>query len=125
MQGCCCFPYVCNGIKANAGLHGAGSPEFLLSGKLATLLSGQYGEFQRLPISLRTTGSNENTMSMCAIVPSHLPCNFSQKKAGEAGHILENFIYLELLRRGYTVNIGKTLTSKIDFVTWNSHGSFA
>lgn len=32
------------------------------------------------------------------------------------GHVLENIIYLELLRRGYTVAIGKIGTLEVDFV---------
>ena len=32
------------------------------------------------------------------------------------GHVLENIIYLELLRRGYTVAIGKIGTFEVDFV---------
>lgn len=34
----------------------------------------------------------------------------------EEGHLLENVVYLELLRRGYKVNIGKTLDYEVDFV---------
>lgn len=37
----------------------------------------------------------------------------------DEGHLLENIIYLELLRRGYSVNIGKTLDYEIDFVAEN------
>lgn len=35
------------------------------------------------------------------------------------GHLLENIVYLELLRRGYKVNIGKTLDYEVDFVAQN------
>lgn len=35
------------------------------------------------------------------------------------GHLLENVIYLELLRRGYKVNIGKTLDYEVDFIAEN------
>ena len=35
------------------------------------------------------------------------------------GHLLENIVYLELLRRGYRVNIGKTNDYEVDFVVEN------
>jgi len=37
----------------------------------------------------------------------------------DEGHLLENVVYLELLRRGYKVNIGKTLEYEVDFVAEN------
>ncbi|MDR1902609.1 MAG: ATP-binding protein [Treponema sp.] len=41
---------------------------------------------------------------------------------GDAGHILENVVYLELLRRGYKVFIGKVETREVDFVVQNTGG---
>lgn len=38
----------------------------------------------------------------------------------DEGYLLENIVYLELLRRGYRVNIGKTNEFEVDFVAENS-----
>lgn len=41
-------------------------------------------------------------------------------KNTDIGHILENIVYLELIRRGYTVSIGKIGNLEIDFVAETS-----
>lgn len=43
-------------------------------------------------------------------------------KGTDVGHILENIIYLELLRRGYKVYIGKVGKLEVDFIAKNQNG---
>ena len=43
-------------------------------------------------------------------------------QAMDAGHILENVIYLELIRRGYDIYVGKVDSLEVDFVAQNSNG---
>ncbi len=40
----------------------------------------------------------------------------------DLGHNLENIVYLELLRRGYQINIGKANNTEIDFVVRKTNG---
>lgn len=45
------------------------------------------------------------------------------QKANDVGHILENVVYLELIRRGYKVFVGKVDDTEIDFVAQNHEGN--
>ncbi len=45
------------------------------------------------------------------------------RKQLDAGHILENVVYLELIRRGYDVYVGKVDDTEVDFVAENSDGT--
>lgn len=45
------------------------------------------------------------------------------KRSMDVGHILENVIYLELIRRKYNVFIGKLDDTEIDFVAQNNDGT--
>lgn len=42
-------------------------------------------------------------------------------RQADAGHVLENIVYLELLRRGYEVYVGKIDTLEVDFVAQKSN----
>lgn len=44
------------------------------------------------------------------------------RKHADTGHILENVVYLELLRRGYSVSIGKVDDMEVDFVAESPKG---
>lgn len=44
-------------------------------------------------------------------------------KAADRGHILENVVYLELLRRGFEVYVGKIGNTEVDFIVHNENGT--
>jgi predicted AAA+ superfamily ATPase len=43
-------------------------------------------------------------------------------KGQDVGYLLENVVYLELIRRGYAVYVGKVGAQEIDFIAMNDQG---
>ena len=57
------------------------------------------------------------------IADSGLRSMLLSNREPDLGHVLENVIYLELLRRGYKVSIGKVDNKEVDFVAENEKGT--
>jgi predicted AAA+ superfamily ATPase len=62
------------------------------------------------------------TIGKYYIVDTGLRDILVSKSGADLGHLLENVVYLELLRRGNKVNIGKLAEKEIDFVAENDDG---
>lgn len=62
------------------------------------------------------------TLGKYYIVDTGLRDILVSRSASDLGHQLENIVYLELLRRGYKVNIGKLAEKEVDFVAGDSEG---
>ena len=56
------------------------------------------------------------TLGKCYIVDVGLRNYLLGYRDGDSGHVLENIIYFELLRRGYDVAIGKIDNLEVDFI---------
>lgn len=57
-----------------------------------------------------------STLKKYYIVDTGLRYHLLAGQRKDRGHLLENIIYLELLRRGFTVNIGNVPKGEIDFI---------
>lgn len=62
------------------------------------------------------------TLSKYYMVDTGLRNHLVVSSAADLGHQIENVVYLELLRRGYKVNIGKLAATEVDFVASSSDG---
>lgn len=62
------------------------------------------------------------TLGKYYIVDTGLRNMLMSSGASDIGHLIENVTYLELLRRGYKVNIGKIAEKEVDFVAKNEEG---
>lgn len=63
------------------------------------------------------------TLNKYYIVDPGLRRHLLGTKNTDMGHILENVVFLELLRRGYTVYIGKVGEQEVDFVAEGPNGT--
>lgn len=149
-------------IKKNIDIYITGSNAFLLSGELATLLTGRYVEIKMLPLSFKeyvsafSGNNNYQSLFLEYMKNGGMPGTISVLDLGINDinkyldsilstvvfkdimarnkitdktileniikFILENIVYLELLRRGYRVYVGKIDDLKIDFVAENQGG---
>jgi len=62
------------------------------------------------------------TLGKYYIVDAGLKDLLVSSSGPDLGHLLENIIYLELIRRGYKVNIGKLAEKEVDFVAQDENG---
>ena len=62
------------------------------------------------------------TQSKYYTVDSGLRERNVRSSSSDIGHILENIVYLELIRRGNKVNIGKLAEKEVDFIAESSDG---
>jgi len=65
---------------------------------------------------------NLKTLGKYYIVDTGLRNMLVSGSSPDLGHVLENIIYLELIRRGYDVSIGKLAEKEIDFVASDNNG---
>lgn len=62
------------------------------------------------------------TLNKYYIVDTGLRDILVSGSSSDLGNLLENIVFLELIRRGYRVNIGKFLEKEVDFVASNADG---
>lgn len=62
------------------------------------------------------------TLGKYYIVDTGLRDVLISSSSTDLGHLLENIVYLELIRRRYKVNIGKLAEKEVDFVAQNADG---
>ena len=65
---------------------------------------------------------NLKTLGKYYIVDTGLRRMLTDTSSSDLGHLLENIVYFELIRRGYKVNIGKLADKEVDFVVQGERG---
>lgn len=100
-------------VDFDCDIYITGSNAYLLSSEFSTYLSGRYVEIKRFDIKSK---EYLRTLGKYYIVDIGLRNYLLGYRDGDGGHILENIIYFELLRRGYDVAIGKIDNQEVDFI---------
>lgn len=129
-------------VELDCDIYITGSNAKLLSGELATYLAGRYVEFVIYPFSFvefvelyHTVYPDTDTRQcfqeylllggmpyLSNIHYEEEPCRqylqdlFNSVELKDINLVLENIVYMELLRRGYTVTVGKVSNQEVDFV---------
>jgi len=103
-----------NFLVSNKEAEHKSAPNKIIQGYIAALQNAFiFYELKRYDVKgkslLRTLGKNY-------IVDIGLRNMLLGYRDAEKGHILENIVFLELLRRGYKIHIGKYLNFEIDFI---------
>lgn len=62
------------------------------------------------------------TLSKYYIVDTGIRNMLMSNESSDLGHVIENVVYLELIRRGFKVNIGKLDQLEVDFVASDTNG---
>ena len=62
------------------------------------------------------------TLGKYYLVDSGIRNLLLSSSSSDLGHVIENVVYLELLRRGFKVNIGKLYEKEVDFVASDMNG---
>jgi len=62
------------------------------------------------------------TLGKYYLVDSGIRNLLLSSSSSDLGHMIENVVYLELLRRGFKVNIGKLYEKEVDFVASDMNG---
>ena len=94
-------------IDMDVDIYITGSNAYMMSGELATYLGGRYVEFKIYPFS-----------SKICLVDHGIREAVYGNNMRDINQTLENIVYMELLRRGYTVRIGKAGEKEVDFVAY-------
>lgn len=88
--------------------------------RMTSIKRTNYENVKQLKIGLYKRKEYLKTLEKYYIVDIGMRYMLLGTQKVDTGHILENVVYLELLRRGYKVFVGKVDHFEVDFVAQNS-----